>query len=119
MKRVQVCRVHFVVYIQVNSETKQRYTYADIIQLTEALAAGMRIKWNVSPGDRVMILLPVCMEYPIATMAVHLCGATGVLANPLHTVGKKILSCGIISWKGAKSLSAELCSRAQARHRPD
>ena len=71
-----------------NADTKQSYTYAGFIEHTRALAAGMQIKFQVSPGDRVAVALPLCLEYPITTLAAQLTGAAAVLINPAQTIGK-------------------------------
>lgn len=70
-----------------NVETRQSYTYAEIVRQTEALAAGMQAKFNLAPRDRVAVVLPLCLEYPVTTIAVQLAGATAVLINPAQTIG--------------------------------
>ena len=69
-----------------DSETRQTLTYAQIIDDTKALAAALQLKCNLNKGDRVAIALPLCVNYPIVTMAVQLIGATVVLINPGQTI---------------------------------
>ena len=76
----------FLLVRQIDSESKQSYTFAEIVQKTRALAAGLQIKFNLAKGDRVAIVLPHTLDYPIAALAVQLVGATAVLINPAQTI---------------------------------
>jgi len=71
---------------QINSETKETLTYSEIVRATQSLATGLQLKFKLASGDRVAIALPLCLEYPIACMAVQLCGATAVFINPAQTI---------------------------------
>ena len=63
-------------------------TYTEIINNTEAFAAALQMKLNVQPKDIVAIVLPNCLEYPIAALAVTLCNGAACLINPNQNIGK-------------------------------
>jgi len=51
------------------------------------LAAGLQLKFNIKPKEKVAVFLPTCVEYPVITLAIQLCGGTAVLINPGQTIG--------------------------------
>ena len=59
------------------SNTPRIWTYSDIADATEKLAAVMLQK-GVVKGDRIGILLPQCAETMIAHFAAHLIGAVSL-----------------------------------------
>ena len=71
---------------QTNSETKQDLTFAEIVTNTKALAAGLQNKFGVKPKETVAIVLPSCLEYPVAVLGVNLAGAAATLINPSQTI---------------------------------
>jgi long-chain acyl-CoA synthetase len=60
-------------------------TYADIDLLSAQLAAYLLGELNLKKGDRVAIMLPNCLQYPIATFGILRAGLTVVNVNPLYT----------------------------------
>ena len=50
------------------------------------LAAGLQVKINLKPKEKVAVLMPNCIEYPLLTLAIQLCGGTAVLINPGQTI---------------------------------
>ncbi len=50
-----------------------------------SLAASLMQDFGINPGDRIAIMLPNCLQYPISIFASLLCGATIVNINPLLT----------------------------------
>ncbi len=83
---------------QVNAETKQAYTFAQIRESSFALAAGLQRKVNLRRGDKVAVVLPNCLDYPVVTFAVTLCGGCAILINPAQTISifrSFILACWI------------------------
>lgn len=85
---------------QIDFETKKWFTYSEIISTTKALAAGLHFRLGLKHGDNVAIAMPAsCMEYPIAILAINLCGASATLINPsltqssgqLHIIFNKIV----------------------------
>ncbi len=73
---------------KIDAETKKSYTYTKVRSDITELAAGLQVKCNLKPKEKIAVFLPTCVEYPIITLAVQLCGATAVLINPGQTVGK-------------------------------
>lgn len=61
----------------------KKWTYAELKALVDRFACGL--KPIVKPGDRVALVLPNCIYYPIAYFAVAKCGGTIVNCNPLYT----------------------------------
>jgi long-chain acyl-CoA synthetase len=61
----------------------KKWTYAEMRRLVDRFACGLKA-W-VKPGDRVGLLLPNCIYYPIAYFAIAKCGGTIVNCNPLYT----------------------------------
>ena len=60
-------------------------TYADIDRLSAQLAAYLLGELHLKKGDRVAIMLPNCLQYPIATFGILRAGLTVVNVNPLYT----------------------------------
>ncbi len=60
------------------------------------LATGFQIKFNLKPREKVAVILSNCIDYPIITLAINLCGATAILMNPEQTVGKLFISNSIL-----------------------
>jgi long-chain acyl-CoA synthetase len=60
-------------------------TYADVDLLSAQLAAYLLGELNLKKGDRVAIMLPNCLQYPIATFGILRAGLTVVNVNPLYT----------------------------------
>lgn len=72
---------------QVNSETKQALTHAQIRENSYALATGLQIKFNFKRGDNIAVVLPNCLDYPVVIFAITLCGGCAILINPAQTIG--------------------------------
>jgi acyl-CoA synthetase (AMP-forming)/AMP-acid ligase II len=63
------------------------YTYNDVIDRVQRLAAGFRAQ-GLTPGDVVCMYTPNHLDYAIAHYATALLGATFQTANPFYTVGE-------------------------------
>jgi long-chain acyl-CoA synthetase len=61
----------------------KKWTYSELGALVDRFACGL--KKLIKPGDRVGLLLPNCLYYPVAYFAVLKCGGTVVNCNPLYT----------------------------------
>lgn len=72
--------------MKTNSETKEDLTFAQIVNNTKALAAGLQIRFGLKARENVAIALPSCQEYPVAVLGINFCGAAGVLINPSQTI---------------------------------
>jgi long-chain acyl-CoA synthetase len=63
----------------------QTLTYADVDRLSTALAAYLQKVAGVKKGDRVAVMLPNLLSFPIALIAISKIGAIQVNINPLYT----------------------------------
>ncbi len=62
-----------------------KLTYRDLRIQVEMLAAYMQQVWGIKKGDRVAIMMPNLLQYPISLFAVLSVGAIVVNINPLYT----------------------------------
>ncbi|TDK23401.1 long-chain fatty acid--CoA ligase [Luteimonas aestuarii] len=60
-------------------------TYAEIDELSKQFAAYLLGELKLKKGDRVAIMMPNCLQYPIATFGVLRAGLTVVNTNPMYT----------------------------------
>src|SRR5690606_15226196 len=60
-------------------------TYARIDELSRQFAAYLLGELKLKKGDRVAIMMPNCLQYPIATFGILRAGLTGVNVNPMYT----------------------------------
>jgi long-chain acyl-CoA synthetase len=60
-------------------------TYADVDRLSAQFAAYLLGELKLQRGDRVAIMLPNCLQYPVATFGILRAGLTVVNVNPLYT----------------------------------
>ncbi|MCA0392978.1 MAG: long-chain fatty acid--CoA ligase [Proteobacteria bacterium] len=60
-------------------------TYSEVDQLSRQFAAYLLGELKLKKGDRVAIMMPNCLQYPIATFGVLRAGLTVVNVNPMYT----------------------------------
>ncbi|PPU94975.1 long-chain fatty acid--CoA ligase [Xanthomonas albilineans] len=60
-------------------------TYREVGALSRQFAAYLLGELHLKKGDRVALMMPNCLQYPIATFGVLLAGMTVVNVNPLYT----------------------------------
>ena len=60
-------------------------TYAELEVLARDFAAYLQVTLGMQPGDRLAIMLPNVMQYPIAIFGAFLAGLVVVNVNPLYT----------------------------------
>ena len=60
-------------------------TYADVDRISRHFAAYLLHDLKLKKGDRVAIMMPNCLQYPIAIFGVLRAGLTVVNTNPLYT----------------------------------
>ncbi|WP_226468323.1 long-chain fatty acid--CoA ligase [Luteimonas panaciterrae] len=68
------------------SSMGKRITYAELDALSKRFAAYLLGELKLKKGDRVAIMMPNCLQYPIATFGVLRAGLTVVNTNPMYTV---------------------------------
>jgi len=61
-------------------------TYGDVDRLSADLAAFLRHGLKLAAGDRVAIMLPNLLQYPVALLAVQRADLVLVPVNPMYTV---------------------------------
>jgi long-chain acyl-CoA synthetase len=60
-------------------------SYAQLDELSRAFAAWLQRKSGLAPGDRVALMMPNILQYPIALCGVLRAGMVVVNTNPLYT----------------------------------
>jgi len=60
-------------------------TYAQIDEMTARLAAWLQTETGLSRGDRVAIMMPNLLQYPVALFGILRAGMVIVNVNPLYT----------------------------------
>ena len=60
-------------------------TYAELEQQAKAFAAYLQQELGLKKGDKFAIMVPNCLQYPIALFGALLAGLTVVNVNPLYT----------------------------------
>lgn len=63
----------------------QTLRYRDVDRLSNAFAAWLQHKLGVSKGDRVAVMMPNLLAFPIALLGIARAGAIQVSINPLYT----------------------------------
>jgi long-chain acyl-CoA synthetase len=59
--------------------------YAQIDEMSDALAIYLRESAGLKTGDRVAVQMPNCLSYPVAAMGIFKAGCVLVNVNPLYT----------------------------------
>ena len=60
-------------------------TYGELDELSTRFAAYLLCELKLKKGDRIAIMMPNCLQYPIATFGALRAGLTVVNTNPLYT----------------------------------
>ena len=60
-------------------------SYAQLDELVEQFAAYLQCELKLKKGDRLAIMMPNCIQYPVAIFAALRAGLTVVNVNPLYT----------------------------------
>ena len=60
-------------------------TYADVERLSAAFASVLQHRFGLTKGERVAIMLPNVLQYPVVLFGVLRAGMTVVNVNPLYT----------------------------------
>ena len=63
----------------------QTLSYADVDRLSRAFAAYLQVRLGVRKGDRVALMTPNFIAFPIACLGIARAGAVQVNVNPLYT----------------------------------
>jgi long-chain acyl-CoA synthetase len=68
------------------SNLGQSLTYPELERRSSDLAAYLRAHFALAVGDRVAIMLPNLLQYPVAVLGVLRADLVAVLVNPMYTV---------------------------------
>ncbi|TAA21831.1 AMP-binding protein [Pseudoxanthomonas winnipegensis] len=60
-------------------------TYADIDRLSQQMASYLLHELKLKRGDRVAVMMPNCLQYPVSIFGILRAGLTVVNVNPLYT----------------------------------
>ncbi len=63
----------------------RQINYRDFEKQTKVFAAGLVARFGLSPGDRVAIMLPNVIQFPVALYGILRAGMVAVNVNPLYT----------------------------------
>ncbi len=63
-------------------------TYGEIDERSASFGAFLRRELGLAPGERVAIMLPNVLQYPVALLGVLRAGLVGVNVNPLYTAAE-------------------------------
>ncbi len=61
-------------------------TYAQLAEQVDSFAAYLQQHFALKKGDRIALMLPNCLQYPVALFAAFRIGLIVVNVNPLYTV---------------------------------
>ncbi|MGH8243800.1 MAG: AMP-binding protein [Steroidobacteraceae bacterium] len=67
------------------SNMGRKLSYADLEDMSRRFGAWLQNEAGLGKGDRVAIMMPNLLQYPIAIMGAHRAGCTVVNVNPLYT----------------------------------
>jgi long-chain acyl-CoA synthetase len=97
-------------------------TYAQLDRLSTAFAAFLATEWNLGKGDRLAIMMPNLLQYPIALFGALRAGLTVVNVNPLYTARElehQLADAGaktIVVLENFASTLQEAIGRTEVRH---
>lgn len=60
-------------------------TYAEVDEMSDAMARYLRDGIGLKAGDRVALQMPNCLSYPVALLGILKAGCIAVNTNPLYT----------------------------------
>ena len=88
---VKIAPVTNMVYHQVETKTGRSYSYANVIDRIERLAAGLR-ELGMGPGDVLCMMTYNHIHIPIFTLAVSMIGGVYQPLSPVNTNGISYIS---------------------------
>ncbi|MEZ5289062.1 MAG: AMP-binding protein, partial [Vicinamibacterales bacterium] len=68
-------------------------SFAEVDRLSDAFAVYLREVAGFQPGDRLAILMPNCLPYPVVVFGALKAGLVMVNTNPLYTVPEVVHQC--------------------------
>jgi len=99
----------------------QTLTYADVDRLSRDFAAYLQCKLGVQKGDRVAVMTPNVLAFPIAFLGIIRAGAVQANVNPMYTpreLEHQLNDAGVetlIVFSGVTATVAEVMARTQLK----
>lgn len=100
----------------------QTLTYADLDRLSRDFAAYLQTSLGVQKGDRIAVMLPNLLAFPIVFLGIMRAGAVQVNVNPLYTARELAHQLNdaqtqtLIVYSGVTATVAEIMANTQLRH---
>jgi long-chain acyl-CoA synthetase len=100
----------------------QTLTYGDVDRLSGAFAAALQNQFGVKKGDRIAVMLPNIMAFPVTFLGIARAGAIQVNVNPLYTpreLAHQLRDSGaeiIIIFGGSTPTLAEIIGDSAIKH---
>ncbi|HJV96673.1 MAG TPA: AMP-binding protein, partial [Albitalea sp.] len=97
-------------------------TFADTDRLSRAFAAFLQHELGVSKGDRIAVMMPNLLAFPLATLGIMRAGGVQVNVNPLYTARElehQLNDAGaeiIVVFSGSTPTLAEIVDKTRVRH---
>ena len=97
-------------------------TYAELDEKSRRFGAWLQKEAGLRKGDRVALMMPNVLQYPIAIIGTHRAGCTVVNVNPLYTARElehQLNDSGataIVVFENAAATLAEVLARTSVRH---
>ena len=91
--------------------SEKMLTFGEIDQLSKQFAAYLQNEMGLKPGDRLALMMPNLLQYPIALFAAMRAGLTIVNTNPLYTareIQHQFHDAGVTAVVIAENFAAEL-----------
>ena len=99
-----------------------RLTYAEVDEQSRRFAAWLQKVAGLGKGDRVAIMMPNILQYPIAIMGTHRAGCVVVNVNPLYTARElehQLRDSGatvVVIFENAAATLAEVLAKTPVKH---
>ena len=97
-------------------------TYAELDRLTRDFAAYLQTRLGLRKGDRVAVMMPNILQYPVAVYGILRAGLVVVSVNPLYTPRelehqlKDSGASGIVIFESAAHSLQEVIARTPVKH---
>ncbi len=97
-------------------------SYAEVDDLSQRFAAYLQHDLGLQPGDRVALMLPNLLQYPVALFGCLRAGMVAVNVNPLYTAGElehQLVDSGarvLVVYSGSAHVFAEISHATAVEH---
>ena len=97
-------------------------TYAELDRLTRDFAAYLQTRLGLRKGDRIAVMMPNLLQYPVAVYGILHAGLVVVSVNPLYTARelehqlKDSGAVGIVIFESAAHTLQEVVARTPVKH---